>query len=118
METEMIAKFLQALALEILFYHARGGPSSRNVFPGEQIETMRVTVASRWHKRDGIDDGMLIDVVYIDVFCVAGCSWKEKDFMRSFVKLSKSEFLVGSPPAVHHCNLLIQCQSRMLRRCW
>ena len=43
---EMIAKFLQALALKILFYHAKGGPLSRNVFPGE----MRVTVASRWHK--------------------------------------------------------------------
>ena len=61
----MIAKFLQALALEILFYHAKGGPSSQNVFPGEQIEIMRVTVALRWHKRDGIDDGMLINVVDI-----------------------------------------------------
>ena len=47
---EMIAKFLQALALKILFYHAKGGPSSQNVFPGEQIGTMRATVVSRWHK--------------------------------------------------------------------
>ena len=47
---EMIAKFLQVLALEFLFYHMKGGPSSRNVFPGEQIGAMRVTVASRWHK--------------------------------------------------------------------
>jgi hypothetical protein len=49
-EMEMIAKFLQALALKILFYHAKGGPSSQNVFPGEQIGTMRATVVSRWHK--------------------------------------------------------------------
>ena len=65
METEIIAKFLQALALEILFYHAKGGPSSRKVFPGEQIGIMRVMVALKWHKGDGINDGMLIDVVYI-----------------------------------------------------
>ena len=50
MEMEMIAKFLQVLALEFLFYHMKGGPLSRNVFPGEQIGAMRVTVASRWHK--------------------------------------------------------------------
>jgi hypothetical protein len=50
MEVEMVAKFLQALALKILFYRARGGPLSWNVFPGEQIGAMRVTVASRWHK--------------------------------------------------------------------
>ncbi len=61
----MIAKFLQALALEILFYHPKGGPLSRNIFPGEKIGIMRVTVASRWHKGDGVGDGMLIDVVYI-----------------------------------------------------
>ena len=61
----MIGKFLQAPALEILFYHAKGGPSSRNVGPGEQIGIIRVTVASRWHKGDGIDDRMLIDVVDI-----------------------------------------------------
>ena len=50
MEVEMVAKFLQALALKILFYRARGGPLSWNVFPGEQTGAMRVTVASRWHK--------------------------------------------------------------------
>jgi hypothetical protein len=59
----MTAKFLQAPALKILFY--QGGPSSRNVGPGEQIGIIRVTVASRWHKGDGIDDRMLIDVVEI-----------------------------------------------------
>ena len=61
----MIAKILQALALEILLSHAKGGPSSQNVFPGEQIGIIKVTVASKWHKRGGIDDGLLIDVVYI-----------------------------------------------------
>ena len=65
METEIIAKFLQALALEILFYHAKGGPSSRNIGPGEQIRTIRVVVLSRWHTGDGIDDRMLINVVDI-----------------------------------------------------
>ncbi len=65
METEIIAKFLQALALEILFYHAKGGPSSRNIGPGEQIGTIRVAVLSRWHTGDGIDDRMLINVVDI-----------------------------------------------------
>ena len=61
----MTAKFLQAPALKILLYQAKGGPSSRNVGPGEQIGIIRVTVASRWHKGDGIDDRMLIDVVEI-----------------------------------------------------
>ena len=65
-EMEMIAKFLQALALKILFNHAKGGPSSQNVGPGERIGIIRVAVASRWHKGDGIDDRMLIDVVDID----------------------------------------------------
>jgi hypothetical protein len=37
---------------------------SWNVFPGEQIGKMKVTVALRWHKGDGID-GMLIDVVAV-----------------------------------------------------
>ena len=65
MKPEMIAKFLQALALEILLSCAKGGLSSRNVFPGEQIGIMKVTVVSRWHKRGGIDDRLLVDVVYI-----------------------------------------------------
>ncbi len=35
-----------------------------------------------------IESRMLIDVVDIfDGFCVVGCSWKEKDFMRCFVNL-------------------------------
>jgi hypothetical protein len=46
----MVAKFLQALALEILFYRAKGGPASWNLFPGEQIGAMRVMVALWWHK--------------------------------------------------------------------
>ncbi len=62
---EMTVKFLQAPALEILFYQAKGGPSSRNVGPGEHIGIVRVTVASRWHKGEGIYDRMLIDVVDI-----------------------------------------------------
>ena len=61
----MIAKFLQALALKILFYHAKGGPLSRNKGPGEQIGIIRVTMASGWHKGDDIDDRMLIDVMDI-----------------------------------------------------
>ena len=65
MQTEMASKFLQAHALEILFYHAKGGPLSRNEGPGEQIGIIRVTIAPRWHKGDGINDRMLIDVVDI-----------------------------------------------------
>ena len=65
MQTEMTAKFLQAPALEILFYQAKGGPLSRNVGPGERIGIIRLTVASRWHKGDGISDRMLINVVDI-----------------------------------------------------
>ena len=65
MQSEMAAKVFQALALEILLQQADRGPLSRNVGPGEQIGIIRVTVASRWHKGDGIDDRMLIDVVEI-----------------------------------------------------
>ena len=65
MQTEMAAKFLQAPVLEILFYQAKGGPSSQNVGPGERIGIIRVTVASGWHKGDDIDDRMLIDVMDI-----------------------------------------------------
>ncbi len=35
------------------------------MFPGEQIGKLKVTVASRWHKEDGIGDGTLIDVVAV-----------------------------------------------------
>ena len=50
MEAETVAKFLQAPALEVLFYRAKWGQSSWNVFPGEQIGKMKVTMASRRHK--------------------------------------------------------------------
>ena len=65
MHSEMAAKLFQALTLEILLQQANGGPSSRNIGPGEQIGTIRVAVLSRWHTGDGIDDRMLINVVDI-----------------------------------------------------